>query len=348
MHGAHTWTWYELSQMFDGNLTKADGKGKWWDGFDPQELYAQRHEPSKGWQNAGSIHSQWNWGNGASQPSEAYKRKFKNRVLQCINDYDPDMIYFDDTVLPFYGCDDQVGLDIVSHYYNTRVRRHGKADVVVMGKILGEEHKQAMLWDVERGIPDRPQPHYWQTCTCIGSWHYSRETYERGWYKSAQQVIDMLVDIVSKNGNLLLSVPIRGDGTIDEKERAVLMDIKAWMDQNGESIYGTRPWKKAFGEGPLAEGTQGLNAQGFNERNDYSARDVRYVERKGKVYATIMRWPSEREFTFRSLASDGGRVKRVKLLGHGKVKFRQTADGLTVELPSEPVNKIAPVFAVSF
>ncbi len=347
MHGSHTWTWMEPSQEYDGNLTKEDGAGKWWEGYDPQELYAQRHDHSSGWENPGSIHSQWDWGYGASLPDEVYKQKFQNRVLQCINDYQPDMIYFDDTVLPFYGCDDQIGLNILAHYYNQSANRHkGQAEVVPMGKILNDEQKQALLWDVERGVPDKCQPQPWQTCTCIGSWHYDRGIYNRSGYKSAATVVRMLVDVVSKNGNLLLSVPVRADGTIDEKERAILADIKVWMNQNGESIYATRPWT-TFGEGPQAENAKPLNRQGFNEDTEYSAKDVRYVEKKGVVYATIMDWPEQSSFTFKALsAASGHAVRQVRLLGYGKVAFRQTAAGLVVTLPRQKTNAIAPVFKV--
>ncbi|MBR3985325.1 MAG: alpha-L-fucosidase, partial [Bacteroidaceae bacterium] len=131
MHGSHTWMWMEKAQDYDGNLTKADGKGQWWEGYDPQELYAQCHEHSEGWEREGNIHGQWGWQNGASLPSEEYKMKFQNRVLQCINDYDPDMLYFDDTVLPFYGCDDRVGLNILAHYYNRSARLNGGQQQVV-------------------------------------------------------------------------------------------------------------------------------------------------------------------------------------------------------------------------
>ena len=117
IHASHAWTWLEPSQKYDGKLTKADGKGKWWEGMDPQELYAQNHAHSTGWENSGTIHSQWEWGNGASQPSAEYKQKFQNRVLELIDDYNPDMLYFDDTAMPFYGCDDQVGKNILQHYY---------------------------------------------------------------------------------------------------------------------------------------------------------------------------------------------------------------------------------------
>ena len=236
MHASHAWTWLEPSTNFDGNLTKADGAGKWWEGYDPQELYAQNHPHSSGWENSGTIHSQWAWGNGAALPSQAYKMKFQNRVLQCINDYAPDMLYFDDTVLPFYGCDESIGLNILQHFYNSSAAQHGgQQQVVTMGKILNEAQKEALLWDVERGIPDRPQAKYWQTCTCIGDWHYNINNTN---YKSAEQVVSMLVDIVSKNGNLLLSVPIRGNGTIDQKERNVLAGIKAWT-----AVMRTR-WQK--------------------------------------------------------------------------------------------------------
>ena len=288
IHGSHAWTWFEGAQKFDGNLTREDGykpnpdgTEKWWKGLDPQELYAQRHEHSEGWEQERSIHSQWEWKNGASLPSEAYKRKLQNRVLELINDYDPQMLYFDDTVLPFYGCDDQVGQNILAHFYNHSANRHhGRQQVVAMGKILNDEQKQLMLWDVERGVPDRAQALPWQTCTCIGSWHYDRGIYNRGDYKSAARVVRMLVDVVSKNGCLLLSIPVRGDGSIDEKEVAILHDLKAWMDVNGESIFGTRPWV-TFGEGPLAEAANPLNAQGFNEGAYTRASKIRKIRGKG-------------------------------------------------------------------
>ncbi len=352
IHASHAWTWLEPSQKYDGNLTKADGVGKWWEGLDPQELYAQNHAHSTGWENSGTIHSQWDWGNGASLPSQTYKQKFQNRVLQLINDYDPDMIYFDDTAMPFYGCDDQVGKNILQHYYNHSAAGHnGQQQVVVTGKQLTAQQKGYMMWDVERGIPDRPQEAYWQTCTCIGDWHYNQNTYNNNGYKSGATVIRMLVDVVSKNGNLLLSIPVRGNGTIDDKERQVLADIKAWMDINSESIYGTRPWN-TFGEGPLAEAANPMTAQGFNEGQAYSAQDVRYVEKDGTVYATIMAWPAAGAFTFKAFSiaepSYVGEVESVTLLGGGDVEFSQDINGLTVQVPATKPNDIAPVFRITF
>lgn len=352
IHASHAWTWLEASQDFDGNLTKEEGTGKWWEGMDPQELYAQRHDPSTGYDESGTIHSQWEWGNGASLPSEAYKTKFQNRVLEMINDYDPALIYFDDTAMPFYGCDDAVGKNILAHYYNHSAEKNGGTpNVVVTGKKLTDAQKQHELWDVERGIPDAIQEEYWQTCTCIGSWHYDQGIYTSGSYKSAQQVVDMLVDIVSKNGNLLLSVPVKADGTIDEKEKAIVEQIKAWMDVNSISIYGTRPWK-TFGEGPLAEKSNPLSGQGFNEGNNYSAKDVRYAQRNDSLFATIMRWPASKSFSFTSLSIASkyysGKVKSVELIGYGKVDYKESIDGVTVSLPDVKPNDIAPVFVITF
>lgn len=352
IHASHAWTWLEPSQKYDGNLTKADGAGQWWEGMDPQELYAQNHPHSAGWENPGTIHSQWEWGNGASLPGEAYKTKLQNRCRQMVNAYSPDIIYFDDTVLPFWGCDNQWGQDFLAHYYNHSANRAagGKAEVVACGKILPDEQKEAMLWDVERGIPDRPQEKYWQTCTCIGEWHYSLPAYRQNRYKSAATVVCMLVDIVSKNGNLLLSVPLRADGTYDEKEAAVLDGIQAWMEVNSESIYGTRVWK-CFGEGPLAEGTNGMNAQGFNEGQRYSSKDVRYVTKDGHVYATILAWPDAGKYTMRAFSPVSeyysGKVTAVHLLGYGEVPFTQGARGLVIDVPATRPNEIAPVFRIT-
>ena len=356
MHGAHAWTFFEVGRNADTGVTKEEGTGKWWEGYDPQELYAQNHAHSANWSDWGSIHNQWGWGNGVCPPSKEYMQKFQNRVLQCINAYNPDMLYFDDTVLPFYGAstnpDDQYSLNILKHYYNHSAAQHdGQPQVVVTGKILNDMHKQAMLWDVERGIPDRCQELPWQTCTCIGGWHYSKSEGDNNQYKSAETVIRMLVDIVSKNGNLLLSIPVRGNGTLDNNEKRIVAGIKAWMDINKESIYATRPWK-VYGEGPLFDSANPLNAQGFNEGINYSASDVRYVVKDGVVYATIMRWPSTQQFKFKAFgklaATYSGKVQSVKLLGVGEVDFMQDTEGLTVTLPATHPNEIAPVLAITF
>lgn len=337
VHASHAWSWLEPSQDFDGNLTAADGIGKWWEGLDPQDLYAQQHERSTGSHKSGTIHSQWDWINGASLPDQAYLDKFYNRTIDLINKYNPDLLYFDDTALPFYKISD-VGLKIAAHMYNKSMAENkGKNEAVIFGKILNEQQKECMVWDVERGVPDRPQSKYWQTCTCIGDWHYNRSVYNQNRYKSAETVIRMLIDIVSKNGNLLLSVPVRGDGSIDEKELAIVQNITEWMKINSESIHGTRVWS-VFGEGPTAESVIPLSAQGFNEGIKYSAKDIRYVCKKNVVYASLMGRPESQEITLKAFSKTSPakklKVKKVELLGYGKLKFKQSNEGLTVTFPA--------------
>ena len=352
-HADHAWTWYEPSQRYDlegekagiyydGNQTKEDGKGKWWDGLDPQLLYQQHHPMSKGSWDNNAIHSQWDWSHGACPPSQAFVTNFYNRTIDAINRYEPDLIYFDVTVLPFYPLSD-CGLKIATHLYNKNPRG------VVFGKILNDGQRKALTWDVERGAPNEIIAEPWQTCNCIGDWHYNTSRYERG-YKSAQNMVKQLVDIVSKNGNLLLNIPLRADGTYDEKAARFLDELEAWMTQNGESIFGTRPWVR-FGEGPVAEKSIKMNAQGFNDGqyNGMDSRDIRFNQTKKFLYVTAMGWPRDGQLTIKSLAKGNPdfrkAIKKVYLLGYGVLKATQTTEGLVVQLP-KPCNNIAPVLRI--
>ena len=213
-----------------------------------------------------------------------------------------------------------------------------------------DDQRKALTWDVERGAPNELIPEPWQTCNCIGNWHYKTSIYEKDQYKSAATVVKQLVDIVSKNGNLLLSIPLRADGTYDDKEAKVLDDLEAWMTVNGESIFGTRPWVK-FGEGPVADMVIKLNAQGFNEGmySHLDAKDIRFNQTKKYLYVTALGWPEDGKLVIHSLAKGNKDFKKsvtsVYLLGYGKLKAVQTAEGLSVTLP-EPCNKIAPVLRI--
>ncbi|AGB28938.1 alpha-L-fucosidase [Prevotella dentalis DSM 3688] len=362
LHADHAWSWYEPSRRYDrsgdkmgvpydGWLTKADGKGKWWEGLDPQDLYQQNHPLSRGSWADGMIHQQWGWGNGVAQPSQQFVTNFYNRTLDVINRYNPDLLYFDVTVLPFWPISD-AGLKIAAGFYNHNLATHqGKMTAVLFGKILNKNQRKGITWDVERGAPNQIVDHPWQTCSCIGGWHYDTEVYENGWYKTASQAVRLLVDVVSKNGNLLLSVPLRADGTFDEKEKAILDEFGAWMRVNKESIFATRPWKK-FGEGPIAESDIKINAQGFNEGSytKAGASEIRFTTKGNVLYATALAWPDTHQLTIKSLADGSdlysGKIHTVRLLGHGKVKFNRTATGLVVELPGKPCNTIAPVLEI--
>lgn len=362
LHADHAWSWYETSQRhdtkgpkkgipYDGKLTKEDGKGKWWEGYDPQDLYAQNHPMSENSWDNGAIHGQWAWGNGVAIPTQEYVTNFYNRTLDVINRYNPDLLYFDVTVLPFYPISD-AGLKIATHFYNNSMKTHkGKLEAVLFGKILNEDQRKALVWDVERGAPNEIIPQPWQSCSCIGGWHYNTSIYKNNGYKSAANVVKLLVDIVSKNGNLLLSVPLRAYGTFDEKEEKILKEFGAWMKINSEAIYDTRPWI-VFGEGPIAESDIALNAQGFNEGayGVATSKEIRFTQKGKNLYAVALAWPDDRKIMIKSLSLSSsiysGKIKKVELLGYGKVNFSQTSQGLTVELPDSQLNDIAPVLKI--
>jgi alpha-L-fucosidase len=355
VHAAHAWSWYEPSQgadkngplagvPYDGKLTKADGKGKWWDGLDPQDLYAQNHTPGK------NLVWEWEASKGSSVPDAAYCEKFYNRTVDLITKYHPDLVYFDDTVLPLYPVSD-VGLKIAAHFYNTNNKVHGaKDDGVLFGKILSDEQRKCVTWDIERGVPATGLPFAWQTDTCIGSWHYQRSLYDHNGYKTAGTVIHMLADIVSKNGNLLLNIPLRGDGSPDDKELKVLDGIAAWMDVNKEAIFGTRPWK-TFGEGPASDGAP-ISAQGFNEGKGkpFTADDVRFTQKDGALYVIELGKPTK-PLQIKSLGADAklldGQIGSIKLLGSPEfVRWKQTAGSLEIEPPQKMQGDIAEVFKI--
>ncbi len=362
LHSDHAWSWYEPSQRhdtkgpkkgipYDGKLTKEDGKGKWWEGYDPQELYVQNHPLSENSWDNGMIHSQWAWGNGVSVPSQNYVTNFYNRTLDVINRYNPDLLYFDVTVLPFYPISD-AGLKIASHFYNHSMKTHnGKLEAVLFGKILDENQRKALVWDVERGAPNEIISQPWQSCSCIGGWHYNTSIYENNSYKSAANVVKLLVDIVSKNGNLLLSVPLRADGTFDEKEEKILKEFGAWMKINSEAIYDSRPWK-VFGEGPIADSDIALNAQGFNEGayGVATSKEIRFTQKGNNLYAVALAWPEDGMIVIKSLSESSRlfneKINEVELLGYGKIDFIQTEKGLEVSLPETNLNDIAPVIKI--
>ncbi len=359
-HAAHAWTWYETSQgadkagpyagvPYDGKLTKEDGKGKWWEGLDPQDLYAQNHKPGSN----SNIHETWHWdeSKGCSIPDEAYCEKFYNRTIYLINKYKPDAIYFDDTVLPLYPISD-VGMRIAAHFYNSSMKwNKGRLEAVLTGKILNEQQRQCLIWDIERGRSNKIEPYVWQTCTCIGSWHYDRGIYDRHRYKKVKDVVHMLADVVSKNGSMLLSIPVRGDGTIDDDEAAFLEGMAEWMDINRESIFSTRPWK-VFGEGPAMEEAAELSAQGFNEGKGkpFSAEDIRFTTKDDTLYAIVLGWPAK-ELHIKSLGTASGLVdkpiKDVRLLGSSEeIKWSQDEQALTIQPATKKPSDIAVVFKI--
>jgi len=354
VHSSHAWSWYEVTQgadtngpfagvPYDGKLTKADGKGQWWDGLDPQDLYAQNHKPGT------KLAWDWSTAQGSSVPDEAYRTKFFQRNKQLWDDYQPDLIYFDDDVLPLHGVTDDVGLNLAAHFYNSSIQLHGHNEAVMTAKMLNEQQRQALLYDFENGRAAGILPRPWQTDTCIGSWHYKMAHFEQHDYKTAAVVVPMLADIVSKNGNLMLSIPLQRDGTPDTDEIKIVSDIGAWLKVNGTAIYATRPWK-TYGEGPsttAAPPGRGARAS-TTPAKPYTAEDIRFTQSKdgATVYAIVLAYPKDGRVTIKSLADSStnwpGRIQSVQMLGvAGPREFTRDAQGLHLTLPDQKPCDIA-------
>jgi len=362
-HSAHAWHWFQTAYSYDPEgpragerydaftLTKADGKGQWWDGLDPQELYTGRNIVMPDGLTTLSAANAWHashdrvWTEQPPADNPAFVQRWFLRCQELIDKYDPDVLYFDNEELPL----GQAGLDIAAHYYNASIKRRRGLDVVLTGKKMTDAHRAGLVEDIERGVATGIRPAPWQTDTCIGNWHYQRSLFEQHRYKTATQVIQMLVDIVSKNGNLMLSVPIRGDGTIDEDEIAFLEALAAWMPANGEAIFGTRPWT-TYGEGPsVSAPVQPGQFGGARDVRPYTARDVRYTRRGNVLYAILMDWPAEPPvLTSLAAGKAPGRVARVELLGHGRpLAFSQDPGGLRVTVPPAKVGTHAHTLKIS-
>jgi len=353
-HSAHAWHWWQTAYGYDAEgpragerydafrLTRADGAGKYWDGLDPQELYTgPAMAPPNGiatkaaMQDFHDTHT-GRWMEFAPPENPHHVAKWLLRQKDLVEKYKPDMVYMDDYGIPF----GTVGLEALAHYYEQATAWHGSPDVVVTAKKLTDYQQSVVIDDVERGYSPILRDKPWQTCTCIGDWHYNRSRYTDKSYVPAEQVIQRLCDVVSKNGNLLLSIPVRGDGTIDSEEEKIVAGITAWMQRNGEAaIHGSRPWR-VFGEGPAR-----IEGGHFGEgKVKFASGDVRYTVKGGALYAAFLVWP-EGPVTLKALPADAA-IERMTLVGGGKVKFVRGAAGLTLTLPPAEKGAIVPVVRI--
>jgi len=347
-HSSHAWHWYQPAYGYDAEgpmrlrrydaywLRKKHGRGKYWDGLDPQELYTGPYYVAPAGITSAAEMDAWHdkrdgqWLEAAPPGNMRFVEKWLLRQNQLVDDYRPDLIYFDDTGLPL----GQAGLDAAAHYYSQA--RAWDRDVVIFGKKLEGLQRRAIVEDVERGFLDEIRPEPWQTDTCIGNWHYDRRLYENGGYKTAKQVIQRLADVVSKNGNLLLNIPVRGNGRIDDQEEAILDQIASWMSRNGEAIYGTRPWR-VFGEGPTKPPSGMLNEQ---DAKPFTADDMRFTRKGDALYAILLDWPVG-EVLVRSIGQT--KIERIDLLGGPELRFTATADALRFTIPAPESGAFVPV-----
>jgi alpha-L-fucosidase len=223
----------------------------------------------------------------------------------------------------------------------------GKVEAVYTSKRRQDSEAGFCVLDRERGVLDDIWPQPWQTDTCIGDWHYKRDIT----YKTPKTVVDLLVDIVSKNGNLMLNFPLPNSGMLDDRELKVLEGITEWMQVNTEAVHGTRPWKIS-GQRPLPKSTKPEDTA-FNEkdRKDMTAEDFRFTTKGSTLYAFQMGWPGKQAI-IPALSSDSrhatGKIERVALLGSSdQLKFTRHAAGLKIDLPEKAPSDYAVAFRIS-
>jgi alpha-L-fucosidase len=291
---------------YDALQTIQDGKGKWWDGMDPVDLYGPVHD------NKDPLHS-------------PFANQFMWRVDDAITKYHPDMIYFDE-----HAGDSQVDLGVnmglgflapqlIANYYNKSLQwNHGKMDVVINLKGVGGQYNsfqnnpellplvdRSLVKSTEAIIESEIMAYPFQTETSIADWHY--QTGQK--YMDAKKVIELLMQNVSRNGTMLLNITQHGRGDLDSEVIRICKDIGAWLKINGEAVYGSRPFE-VFGD-----------------------NKVLYTRNQGNVYATLMDWDGN-AVTLSALHIGGatlGKVSKVELLGSDiPMTFVQDDKGLTV------------------
>lgn len=273
------------------------------------------------------------------KPSEAYCELWKNKVNEVVDKYQPDLLWFDSRTNTI---EDRFRREMVAHYYNQAAQ---------WGRDVGITHKNKDLpvgvgiLDIERGRMSDLSDRIWLNDDSIdwGSWCDVANAN----YKPTDRLIDGLVDIVSKNGNLLLNITPRADGTIPMPVQKRLREMGQWLKINGDAIYGTRPWV-TFGEGPtLVKGGH------FGEKNirDFQAKDIRFTTQGKTIYAIALAWPGTEPLTITSMGTGQkavGKIKAISLIGYeGKLTWSRTQAGLAIQnLPARAPGKHAFVFEI--
>jgi alpha-L-fucosidase len=362
-HHEYTWWWYQpafggdASGKFDGNETLADGKGKWWEGYDPRLLYGIDLREYKG-----LSKFEWTPEKGIFQKHLAYDHWYATRwalrIEDVINKYDPDFIFTDgDSTGPFSGYLTGTGYKcdciqrVMADFYNKSLERRGKVDTFSIVKFHAPLNGVATTF--EGTFPDGIKTdQVWLGENAVGDWFYRPD-----FRYSARALILYMLEIVSRDGDYAVNVSLRPDGSLDEGSRRMLGEVGAWMRVNGEAIYGSRAWVK-LGEGvvdakgelrTLPSGQLGKEQADFQ----FGPRDFRFTQgADGAVYAFALAVPKPGErVKIVSLGTGAGLlghpVRSVRMLGWaGRLRWRQGMDGLEIVAPQRLPSGIAVAFRV--
>ena len=274
-------------------------------------------------------------------PREIFLLMWKGKLIEVVDNYQPDLMWFDSWLdeIP-----DKYKMDYLAHYFN-KANEWGKEVVVTFKQ--DDLPREVALDDYEKGRADRLTDFVWLTDDTIsrGSWCYTEDIQ----IKSTAEVLRTFIDIVSKNGQLLLNISPKADGTIPDNQKEVLLEMGEWLSKYGEAIYETRPFVE-FGEGP-----QRLEKGGWfvEMKGAYGSEDIRYTCKGDTVYALVLGWPGENKAITMKMFGQGGKaqdikVTKVSMLGTDEpIKWEQQASGLIVNTPSKKINDLAIVFKLS-
>lgn len=370
-HHEYTWWWWQTAFgsdktgdkagiPYDGHLTLEDGKGKWWEGYDPRLLYGvdlREYETVDA-----NAQSPW------SPPKDGlfknhldyanwFAKQWALRMMDVTENYDPDFIYTDGTMEgPFCGHGTGTGYKcnamqtVMADYYNRQLKSKGKVDGFSIIKF--RHPTNGAVNTAEFDFPDTinvSQP--WIREAPVGDWFYAPDfTYDSG------SVIRFIIEAISRDGNVALNIPMRPDGSIEDACEKMLQEVGEWMDINGQAVYGSRAWK-TLGEGEMVNGKLKKlpgGGLGKNQANfKFDAQDIRFVVGKDNLlYAFTMNIPAAgQKVIIHSMAKDKGfltsKIKDVKLLGYkGKISWRLTEAGLELIYPKGLSQKTAATFCI--
>lgn len=370
-HHEYTWWWWQAAFgsdtsgakkgiPYDGKLTLADGKGKWWQGYDPRQLYgvnlreyktvAERSISPWSPPNAGIFSNHIDY-------AQWYTRQWALRMMDVVEHYDPDFIYTDGTVQgPFTGDGTGTGYRsnamqvVMADYYNRTLKKRGKVNTFSIVKFRNKTN--GTVNTEEFAIPEKiktDQP--WIAEAPVGDWYYAPNfTYDSG------MMIRYIIEAIARDGNAALCISLLPDGSLDEGSLKMLKEVGIWLRRNGEAVYGSRAWKIP-GEGEMKNGKlKMLPGGGLGRRHaefKFDSQDFRFtIGKNGALYAFCMTVPEAgAKLKITSLGSSQSyldkKIKKISLVGYnGKLKWEQHVDGLIVHCPSTMPYATSIVFKV--
>lgn len=329
---------------YDGHMTKEDGVGKWWDGLDPSTLYGLPPEKRT---------EEW---------VESWKQNWLLRMKDLLTSYDIDYMWFDGRGFP-YG---EYGKEAFKTFYNQNLKKHGKINAVIAGKIPGRD--PGILHDIEQGVEDKISEVPWQSICTFTHWFFKKDDPYPSRH-NARTTIELLVDVVSKNGNFVLNVELLSDGTIPTEHKLIMDDFGDWLKLNSEAIYASKPWKihgdnlyssfMATGSNSNLANTdlevlKKKKGKQFNNRTKdtppYGHQEVRFTTKENVLYMFVLN-PIEGAIKIPSLGYKSKynhqKIESINLIGSDEnIEYEQKSDHLSLQVPGKRQNKYVAVFAI--